>query len=283
MGDGVKLPVIETVKLSVRWTLAILVKHWLLVLLIVLVPVLVAIPLRLVILPDASLQPLTPASAHVTRDALLGGALQIFIILLSIILALVSHNEVLKGSGGFNAQTLGPSGGRFFGYALDTFIIAFIFIVPIIIASGLLIFFRYAASNIAYYIMFIVFIIVLLFSLVSFTRLSLRFPSRAVGELLPWGAVWRLGRGNTLRLIGGEILVSILILVPAVPVLALSFWFQADSVSVRPPAFLAALALSLLSSLLVVVQVVFVCAFLSLAYAYLRDARPKPVRAEPRF
>lgn len=309
MGDGVKLPVIETVKLSVRWTAAILVKHWLLVAAFVVIPEAIFLPLEWM---DVVRFPVKAISLKESQIGLIPILVIIvfglFFIFIFISLALVTHNEILRGTAGLNAATLGRYGGRIFAYFGDSIILMLMmfcvaFIMSIIGTVFGVIFNKISSSNEIFGIVFaIVFAALFICGLL---RLSLRFPSRAVAEVLPWKAVWALGRGNTLRLLGGQGIVYLIILLVALPFFGLQLWLQGGLIPnhptaflhaisggplgvgglipSHPPAFLPGVILSIVGTLLLAVETIFLCAFLSLAYAYLRNARPEPVRAEPRF
>lgn len=287
MGDGVKLPVIETVKLTVGWSVAILVKHWLLMVAFAVIPVLITMPLQFMILPDASIQPMRTVPPELNLVEILANCAFVLLFIFTFIIpALVTCNEIMHGIAGLNVATLGRYGGRIFGYILDCILVMLI-ALPVIFLAALIGGIGVAILGVDSVMgkIFGVLIFFVMFVLLTgcFTRFSLRLPSRAVGEVMPWKAVWALGRGNTLRLFGGQLLVFLILLLPTLPIFGLDVWLQGGMMVGKPPTMLQALAVSIASSLLIVVQTVFVNAFSALAYAYLRNARPDPIRAEPRF
>lgn len=176
------------------------------------------------------------------------------------VLALVTHNEVLRGHAGLDAETLGRGGGRVVGYVLDTVLIVLfltlITVVPAVAASLLVSLISPAPSDVAAILLAIVAVVALL---VLFGRLSLRLPSRALGAPLPWRQVWSLGSGNTLGLVLGPVLL-------ALPLSAIELAAQlliSDDFA------------TLVQTVLLPVQVLLTCAFLSVMYGQLRPM-PEP-------
>ncbi|MFG1190211.1 hypothetical protein [Xanthobacter flavus] len=293
MAQRVKFPVFEALKFTYRWTLTVLHKHWI-VALIYAVGTLVWNYAGLILLGDVveSGQPPT-AMAFVKIYGL--NAIEGFAF---IYLALLTHNEVLRGSGGFNAATMGPLGIRGLTYLFDSLIL-FLAAVILVVLSGAVIasivaLLRNGSASTLVGVVGVVAIWLVGIGVV--TRLSLRLPSRSIGQPMPWSDVWRLGRGNTLRLVGGTLLLSLAMLaaviVVALPVQLLFGSFSATDMHVvsqtkstplgplhlemrsfETPGmpFIPALINGLLSGIMSVIGAIALAAYVSLAFAYLRQ------------
>lgn len=174
-------------------------------------------------------------------------------------LALLTHSEVLRGPSALDAWTLGRGPGRVLGYLLDTLLIGIVATlcgaVPVlligILASG-----GGAPIGVSGGLEVVIFVVFLVVILVVFSRPALRLPSRIFGSPISWVEAWQLGRGNTLPLVLGPILIAL----PLAVVERAAEWV------------LPAIVAQPVSMILVPLQVILTCAFLSVAYGQLRDA-----------
>ncbi|MFG1360422.1 hypothetical protein [Xanthobacter pseudotagetidis] len=226
---------------------------------------------------------------------------------LAVFLFLIIHNEVLRGPAGFDRATMGRLGSRAFGYLFDgllilTFVTLFSAVAGLSIAALLNWIldpkFVGGAISEAFGIAGAILVAVAMTA-----RLTLRLPSRAIGRALPWPDVWRMGRGNTVRLLAGMLVpvISIVMVVVAVvaPVEALSppappARGPVQLVSFRPNealrtepaafqmpvppswsepdvAFAPAMFVSLIWALGGTLQTIILCIFFSIAYGHLED------------
>ena len=310
MAQRVKFPVFEALKFTYRWTLTVLSKHWI-VALIYAVGTLawnyVGV-IMLVEFVESGQSPITMTFVKIYGLNAIEGFAFIY-------LALLTHNEVLRGSGGFNAATMGPLGVRGLTYMFDSLIL-FLAAVILVVLSGAIIASIVALSRngSASTLVGVVGVVAIwLVGIGVVTRLSLRLPSRSIGQPMPWNDVWRLGRGNTLRLVGGTLLLSLAMLAVVIAVvLPVQFLFgsfsatdmhavsqtkstplgplhlQMQSFETPGTPFIPALVNGLLSSIMSVIGAIALAAYVSLAFAYLcqipedEQEEPPPVpRVEP--
>jgi hypothetical protein len=313
MKAKVKLPVLGSVKLAFLWSLYIVRKHWRLVAIYVLVGCAPAsqwtlmhpklpssagggMPLNLTYAVGGSMPAGHPTVSWRVFQPISSG-LFVLIVLIGllmwmalIVLALITHNEVLRGPAGLNAETLGKGIGRVLGYALD-----FIRIWLVTVLAMLLVFAGIAAIlALAYrlelpdWVFFAVFqgVFWLAFAAIQ-SRLLLRLPARALGQVMPWREVQRMGRGNTWRLVAASTLIYILLMLPATLVTEAILWAYVPGFPLMPsplamvPSLFelpiaAHVLLALLNSVLVTLQIVFVCAFLSVVYSELLPVLDEP-------
>lgn len=288
-----KLPVLSTVKLALRWGVFIVRRHWLIILIFA-----------------ALLAGMSFAMAAVEPGQVLGGHVLLFSFgfsvlysVLFILLALVTHNEVLRGAAGLNVQTLGWGAGRVVGYAVDSLALT-LFVVLVMVPLFFVVIGvtslrgPFALTLVPTALIVVMMIGVWLAAAVVGFRLMLRLPSRALGQPMPWREVWRLGRGNTGRLVLAHLLLAVALLVPFLILLLLSLtmtWLLPDPVmqqsasvvakaplwgqwgavaswtaSISPVTSVWDLLLSFFGNALLVAEIVIFCAFLSVAYAELK-------------
>lgn len=288
-GPTVTLPVFRSVKLALLWTAAVLARHWRFVGLIALLPALAVI---------------ASAVLHSPVVSIFATVVSVLAYFALIPLALVTHNEVLRGPSGLDGTTLGKGPGRALGYVLDWIVILIFTALYLLLLGvgavliGALIRAIGVPKPLAAVILFLVFAGVYLSSLGFFARLMLRLPSRALGQPLPWSEARALGSGNSLRLVAAYFLVMLVIMVPLVPVGAvlLSFFPLSDLIPPLPavgtampmwagPPRVLQVVLSVLNSVLAPIEIILVCGLVSVVYAELkriREART-PQRADPRF
>jgi len=297
--ENEKLPIVGTVKLALRWGFFVVRRHWLIILIFAALLVAASFVLAATVEPGQVPGP----SFH-----LLSFAFTFFYSVLSIVLALLTHNEVLRGASGLNAQTLGWGAGRIFGYAIDGLVatlLALLVMVPlflvIMLLTGLL---SQIAPAVSPNAMIVVLMIgIWLAGVCIVVRLALRLPSRALGQPMPWREVWRLGRGNTGRLVLAHLLLAVVLLFLFLPLLLLSLtltwllpdlfmqqsvsvqatatapvWGQwgvvaSETTSISPITSVWGILLSLLGNALLLAEIVIFCAFLSVAYAELKRIR----------
>lgn len=123
-------------------------------------------------------------------------------------LAVLVHNEVIRGHARWDSDSLGRHGGRVFFYLVDLLVLALI-LVPFVAIPMPLLFFAFEHDQ----AMALAIASIAITSIIGFVitlRLSLRLPSRAIGNTLTWRQSWYLGRGNTLRML----LVALLTTLP---------------------------------------------------------------------
>lgn len=307
MDGRVKVPVRGSVQLAFQWSLYVFKKHWRLIAVFVAVGVVLTGPwfaphFGTVGQPGGPVapKPVAPEMAPGWGIAPVLGLVVVFLLVIlvpMIVLALVTHNEMLRGRAGLNAETLGRGPGRILGYALDHVAISFTVFLLILLAgiSSAVIVAIYRALQLpAWPMKLAVFVFVLgcpLVMVVVPARLMLRLPGRALGQVLPWREVRRMGRGNTWRLVAACMLLSIVLLVPQMlitsPLVFASFpvW-QILTHAGPPPAlvfpevsFAAGLAMAVLNSLFLAIDIVVWAAFLSVLYAELLPALDEPAPA----
>ena len=303
MAQRVKFPVFEALKFTYRWTLTVLSKHWIVVL-IYAVGTLAWNYVGVIMVGDvvqSGRAPTTMAFLKIYGLYAVEGFAYIY-------LALLTHNEILRGSGGFNAETMGPLGIRGLTYLFDSLVLLLATLI-LVMLSGAVIAAIVALARIGSGSTLVLFVGVLAVWLVGIgvvTRLSLRLPSRSIGQPMPWNDVWRLGRGNTLRLVGGTLLLSLAMLAAViVVVLPVQLLFgslsatdmhvvsQTKSTPLGPlhlemrsfetpgMPFIPALINGLLSSILSVIGAIALAAYISLAFAYLRQVAEDAPSAPP--
>lgn len=298
--SDVKLPVFSTVGLSLHWTLEVVKRRWALVAVYVLWAIAI-LAVQVFALPKVEMgRPVDPAQvvSFFTLFFLLwplyGASL--------VILAIVTHNEILCGAGDLDRATLGRGGSRVFGYILDIATLIFVYGLLVFLFLGLVV-------NLASIVVSgsrpglpVVFggFGVWLVSVLLLTRMSLRLPGRAIGETLPWADVWALGRGNTWRLIGGSILLYLVLSVAlgilsapaqiAMMAEAMQGMMKMDG-GMPPPvlqgqamlnviqtstgvSLFAAIWIGLVMAVSGPANVIMLCAFLSVVYATLRQQQP---------
>lgn len=215
----------------------------------------------------------------------------------------MTHNEVLRGAAGLNVQTLGWGAGRVVGYAVDSLALT-LFVVLVMVPLFFVVIGvtslrgPFALTLVPTALIVVMMIGVWLAATVVGFRLMLRLPSRALGQPMPWREVWRLGRGNTGRLVLAYLLLAVALQVPFLILLLLSLtmtWLLPDPVmqqsaavvakaplwgqwvavaswtaSISPITSVWDLLLSFFGNALLLAEIVIFCAFLSVAYAELK-------------
>ncbi|MDI4664824.1 hypothetical protein K9U40_10860 [Xanthobacter autotrophicus] len=239
MDSAYKIPLLESLKWSFQWAVAVVLRH----------------------------QKVTAAYAAggivagLLGSSVLGGLALLAYSLACIPLALLTHAEVLRGPSALDAQTLGEGPGRMIGYFLDTVLIGLAAVLgallPLFALGGLALSSTSAALGDGLELVLI--LLIMVFVAVIAARPSLRLPSRVLGDPISWSQAWRLGEGNTLALVLGPFLISVPILVVERVIL----WVFGVTLG------------ELASMVLLPAQVVLTCAFLSVAYGQLRRARPE--------
>lgn len=213
---------LPSVKLAFRWGAFVIASHWKLFLALVLVSFVVQIPFW-------------------AQGALLPSLLLVVLYLLNalglIALVLVTHNEVLQGPSRLDAATLGRRGARIVAYFFDVIAASLLIAMSVILLALIVVLLGIILREVAlpeslravllgalYLALFIAYVGVA-------SRLILRLPSRAIGQPLRWGLVWALGRSNTFRLIGANVLLFLTFAVPAIGLLLLAFVLMGNDVS----------------------------------------------------
>ncbi|MGQ3675586.1 hypothetical protein ACT6QH_08850 [Xanthobacter sp. TB0139] len=230
-----KLPFVQSLQWSIQWSVAIVLRHQLAVAAYMAAGALVGL-LNFV-------------------DPLLGGMGWLMLGIASIGLALLTHNEVLRGEAQLDSTVLGHGGGRLFSYLLDCILLILI-MTAIWMGPSLLmalLFFSLEDSTPMIILAALVFMALSVVGIVVVSRLALRLPSRALGTPMPWADAWAMGRGNTLKLVFVPMVLSI-------PFVILGSIGATISMEMGDMVQLVLLPL----------QVVLSCAFLSVAYGRLR-------------
>lgn len=236
------IPLLQSLKWTMQWSAAVVLRH----------PVVVAAYVAGGIV-WAVVDGLAP---------LAGGPVALIYFAALVPLALLTHNEVLRGPSSLDEQVLGPGYSRAIGYLLDTIVISILAIVSALPPAILLgVFVVEAMQTSSGHVFELALVLVLVVTMVVATsRLALRLPARALGTPISWGDAWRLGQGNMLPLCVAPIIISIgFVLVEGL----------ADGV-------LPGLLSGLISVLAVPAQVIVLCAFLSVAYGQLRRTPAVP-------
>lgn len=314
MSAKVKLPVLGSVKLAFLWSLYIVRQHWRLLAIYVLVGWALAsqwtfmmqlklpsgargdVPLNLTYAvggsvpaghPTVSWGVFQPIPTWLFLLIVLIGLLMWMAL---IVLAIITHNEVLRGPAGLNSETLGKGIGRVLGYALDFIRIWFVTLLAMLLvfAGVAAILFLADRLGLPDWVFFVVSqgVFGLAFAAIQ-SRLLLRLPARALGQVLPWREVQRMGRGNTWRLVAASMLIYILLMLPATLVTAAILWayvagfpLMPSPLAMVPSLFGLPLAvhvlLAFLNSVFVTLQIVVVCAFLSVVYGQLLTVLDEP-------
>lgn len=233
-----KLSLIQSLRWSVQWAVAIILRHQGIV--------------------------AAYAAAGVAiglLEALVLGPSLILMILYSVAiipLALLTHSEVLRGPSALDAATLGQGPGRMLGYLSDSLLMGLaamlLAMIPVlliwIVTSG------GAPLSVSGGLEVVIFVSVLAAFVIAFCRPALRLPSRIFGPPISWARAWHMGQGNTLPLVLGFFLVSL----PLSIIEQVLDWLLPQVLSTP------------LGMLLLPAQIILTCAFLSVAYGRLRDA-----------
>lgn len=287
MSDHVKLPVLSTASLALEWTLFVVRRHWLMVLAYTLVP------FSFILIVQRYFPIKVGRNVDPTPFLMLFGAVPIYSASL-VVLALVTHNEVLRGAAGLDAATLGRGGSRAFGYILDVLLVTLGVLIGVIgiVVIGRLVGLGSHPPGPEGLVVF-VFIALWVLAVLAIQRLLLRLPSRALGQPLSWRDVWRLGHGNSWRLLGCIFLISAVVGIGLSAImLLLQLVFMPNFLPVHPPLaggdaipsmpfaspdtpFVLAAMVALIMGLSYPVNTILLCAFLSLAYVALRDGGPE--------
>lgn len=270
-GFPFQLPVFHSVGLALRWTIAIVLRHWWAVGLFAVV----------LVLGDWAFRPAMPVIGQSIQPNLGFSLIQLvtglFYVVGGTVFAILTHNEVLRGPSGFDAATLGHGPWRVLGYVVDGLIASVVPMLGLMFLVGLAIAAIWmtgggggqGAGALGFLVAF-----ASAFGVAgTVCRLLLRLPSRALGHAETWGDVWRMGRNNTWRLFAGHLLLWLLVFIPVVlvslPLLAtLSAWRPVPGETLPEPPLL----LSLAAGLLIPIEIILFCAFLSVAYLQLRQA-----------
>lgn len=241
-----KIPLGQSLLWSVQWSAAVALRH----------PTVLAVYVGAGI-ACALLWFLLPA---------LGGIVSLAYALGLIPLALLTHNEILRGPSSLDAATLGDGYSRALGYLLDTIVLAVVAVLSALIPA-LLISLLLSESGPGFMstgAALVVFVVIVVTVIVATSRLALRLPARALGAPIPWSEAWHLGEGHMLALCVGPL------------VIALAFAVVEGAANVILPYLLA----SLVGILVLPAQVIVTCAFLSVAYGQLRQTPAAPPAAK---
>ncbi|MFG1279747.1 hypothetical protein [Xanthobacter autotrophicus] len=236
MDSGYKIPLLESLKWSFQWALAVVLRHQ----------------------KTAAAYAAAGVVVGLLVSAGAGGLLALIYWLASIPLALLTHAEVLRGPSALDAQTLGQGPGRVIGYLIDTILIglaaglsAMVPIFAIVMLTG-------SASQEGLLVLVLAFMFFAVVVVVA-SRPALRLPSRVLGQPISWSQAWQLGKGNTVGLVLGPFLVCM-------PVVVIELIAQV---------LLPNMLIDVVTMVLLPAQVVLTCAFLSVAYGQLRRANPE--------
>lgn len=176
-------------------------------------------------------------------------------------LALVAHREVLVGPTRLDAATLGEGYSRVIGYCLDLlvlFLLAALYCLLPILVIGFL---AAPGSTVTVEgVLEVVLSLVIVFAVAAaFARPALRLPSRVLdGAPIGWREAWHLGRSNGWTLTFAQVVIALL------------FAF----VDVLAGMLLPELVSGAIMVLILPLQVVLTCTFLSVAFGQLQDMMP---------
>ncbi|MDQ0503347.1 hypothetical protein [Xanthobacter agilis] len=297
MSEAGRLPVFETVKLTLRWSKTICLRHWRLLLVYAAIFIaghfFILYVSKLFIELDLKYNVMSPLATNIITVSTF--VLNIIISLLLLFsLAILTQHEIWRGPCRLDAQTLGRGPGRILGYAFDSLAIAFMALFGLLLGLGVVV----AIFTLAFggkpglggVLLFIAMPIVVLLTIAMTLRLSLRLPSRAIGQPVRWRDVWRMGRGNTWRLLAANLLivgVSLLLSVASLTLIVLPTMTLPITMvqMVGLPGFglapsLLTIALSILIffglALISQIQAIIGYALLSVAYAQLKPLPEGP-------
>lgn len=308
MGERVKLPILGAVKLAFEWSIVICRRHWRLIAIYILAGWVLSGPWTStqigfdpwnVVRPAAIAAPMHFQPLPAWSIALVIGVVVAFLLLIAvplIVLALISHNEVLRGRASFDAETLGRGPGRILGYLFDGLRIMVVTFLAVALVIIIIMLFGAVAHalHLPDWIFGVAAMGVFGLTMAAIqARLLLRLPGRALGQVLPWGEVQRMGRGNTWRLVGANVILWVIFFLPLAlvmfPVMFLyaSGWppfsthFPASTGSLPTiPAVVQALV-AFLNSAISTLELVVYCAFLSVVYGQLLPVLDEPDHSLP--
>lgn len=268
-----RLPIFETTWLTLRWSLAIYLRHWKLPLLygaalFIIGGVLLGYVGRILTAPPAQ-----PHAATQLVHVLAGQLFWCLYVLALAPLALLTHDEVAHGLSRREGPRPCRASARIAGYALDWITVSAI-VLPMVplaaMASGYLGLGLGLPKGYALIVLATAVVAAALTALGCGCRLLLRLPSRAQGHPLAWREAWRLGRGNALRLLACQLM---LILLCAAPRLILAPLDVRLSVPRAAPTILdlaPRIVDWLITAVMLPLSIVITCAFLSVAAARLQ-------------
>lgn len=286
MSDGLKLPVFGTVGRTVWESWFVIRRLW---------PLVLVCTLILFALTEALGVPRltytgSPMQKHDPWVLFFYRVRPILFILTLIFLAIVTHNEVLRGPVKLSMEAVLRAPGRAIGYIFDLLfaMLSFVIFYPlyIFVMMGLsYVFYQLRLGQSLLSLAGIVYISLFYsLALAIVSRLGLRLPSRAVGRPLAWGDAWRMSRGNVLRLMASHFLVSGLLIWPLAIVLLppLMLTFAAVGPAGHSPSSpVPGLLISLANSLLLTVDAIGYSAFFSVVFARLREGQEVEDRDPP--
>ncbi len=121
-------------------------------------------------------------------------------IIASLIIAILTHREILVGPTSFRSVISRPAIGRLGWFFVDSLAVGSVLIGPVLLAVIIILIARpsWLAEQ---YLFFSSLAALFLVSGLFAARLALKLPACAVDEPLTWRQVWTLGQGNTLRLL----------------------------------------------------------------------------------
>ncbi|MFG1344752.1 hypothetical protein V5F59_07655 [Xanthobacter autotrophicus DSM 431] len=241
----VKIPLVQSLAWSFQWSAAVVLRH----------------PKVLAIYVGAGV-----VCAFLWFVAPGVGSILDFLYTLALIpLALLTHNEILRGPSHLDAQTLGEGYGRVLGYLLDVVVLGVVAalsaIVPALLIS--LAFMEQSSNYMSTGAALLLFGVIVVAIIVATSRLALRLPARAIGSLISWREAWSMGEGHMLALCAGPIAIALVFSV----VLGGAYALLPNSME------------ALVSMLVSPAQVIVTCAFLSVAYGQLRQTPAAPPAA----
>ncbi|MFG1273304.1 hypothetical protein [Xanthobacter flavus] len=288
MAQRVKFPVFEVLKFTYQWTLTILRKHWIMVLAYILLPPVSVLALTFIV-------SYTFGRAYPKALYFAIFMCSIFWMVAFIHMALVVHAEIIRI---IDSDHIEMNISTIILYFIDIVMIFFVVII-VLWSIGLC---GAGIGGIIYGPLTqgkdqfggpLLLLLMATVGLALATRLLLRLPSRVIGEPMSWGEVWRLGRGNTLRLLGGSLLIAVVFLVATAVVSAPLFLLfgepsgavrevvsQTHSANVGPVVVETRTTIAALSPIpsivmwfisyaAAVTEIIAIASYFSLAYVYL--------------
>lgn len=236
MDSGYKIPLLDSLKWSFQWAVAVVLRHQ----------------------KTAAAYAAAGVVVGLLVSAGAGGLLALIYWLASVPLALLTHAEVLRGPSALDAQTLGQGPGRVIGYLIDTILIGLVAGLSALVPFLAIVMLTGPASQGGAMVLVLAFMLIVIVVVVA-SRPALRLPSRVLGQPISWSQAWQLGKGNTFGLVLGPFLVCM-------PVMIIELVVQA---------LLPDTLINVVTMVLLPAQVVLTCAFLSVAYGQLRRANPE--------
>lgn len=200
------------------------------------------------------------------------GIFAVYGLMLAPLFFIVSH-EMVCGPARLLAILHRMTLARLLGSALDSMVVALIFLTPVIaLIAGKAVSRMLAGQwlELPLALSAVPMLVVIAGAMVTAARLAPRLPARVSGQNLSWVQIWRLGRGYSLRL-GAACLIWVLVsLASVILVLAVSILFNMPTPDMKAPISVSNIIGMLMVGLVPPMLTVGAAAFSSAAYCALR-------------